>query len=104
MVLTSKMEGGANVIIEAITSGVPTVASDISGNRGMLGEKYAGYFPVGDSIKLAQLIERAATNTEFYRRLKTQCAARAPLFSPERERAALLKLINQCITQKQRRS
>ena len=104
MVLTSKMEGGANVIIEAITSGVPTVASDISGNRGMLGEKYAGYFPVGDSIKLAQLIERAATNTEFYRRLQTQCAARAPLFSPERERAALLKLINKCITQKQRRS
>jgi putative glycosyltransferase (TIGR04348 family) len=93
MVITSKMEGGANVIIEAVTSGVPVLASDISGNRGMLGENYAGYFPLGDSIKLAQLIDRAASDTQFYRRLKTQCAARAPLFAPERERTALLRLV-----------
>ena len=104
MVITSKMEGGANVIIEAITSGVPILASDISGNRGMLGESYAGYFPVGNSLKLAQLIDRAATDTKFYRRLQTQCAARAPLFTPAREQATLLKLVNKCITQKQRRS
>ena len=93
MVITSKMEGGANVIIEAITSGVPVLASDISGNRGMLGESYAGYFPVGDSLKLAELIERTASDAKFYRRLQAQCAARAPLFLPERERTALLKLL-----------
>lgn len=101
MVITSKMEGGANVIIEAVTSGVPVLASDISGNRGMLGEDYAGYFPLGDSIKLAHLIDRAASDTKFYRRLQAQCAARAPLFAPERERAALLKLVDSCITKKQ---
>ncbi len=104
MVITSIMEGGANVIIEAITSGVPVLASDISGNRGMLGEKYAGYFPVGDSLKLAQLIKLTATDKKFYRHLQTQCAARAPLFSPELEHATLLKLVNKCINQKQRRS
>jgi len=100
MVITSKMEGGANVIIEAVTSGVPVLASDISGNRGMLGDNYAGYFPLGDSIKLAQLIDRAATDAKFYRSLQAQCAARAPLFAPERERAALLKILDRCITNK----
>ena len=100
MVLTSKMEGGANVIIEAVTSGVPVLASDISGNRGMLGENYAGYFPLGDSIKLAQLIDRAASDIKFYSRLQSQCAARAPLFSPEREQAVLLKMVDSCITKK----
>jgi putative glycosyltransferase (TIGR04348 family) len=100
MVITSKMEGGANVIIEAVTSGVPVLASDISGNRGMLGENYAGYFPLGDSIKLACLIDRAASDTKFYSRLQAQCAARATLFSPERERAVLLELVDSCITKK----
>jgi putative glycosyltransferase (TIGR04348 family) len=99
MAITSRMEGGANVIIEAITSGVPVVASDIPGNRGMLGEKYTGYFPPGDSLKLAQLIERAAGDPEFYGRLQAQCAARAPLFAPERERSSLLELLENCFTQ-----
>jgi putative glycosyltransferase (TIGR04348 family) len=94
MVITSTMEGGANVICEAITSGVPVLASDISGNRGMLGEEYAGYFALGDSIKLAQLIDRAASDMKFYRRLRTQCADRAALFAPERERAAVIKLLH----------
>jgi putative glycosyltransferase (TIGR04348 family) len=94
MVITSKMEGGANVIIEAITSGVPVLASDIGGNRGMLGPDYAGYFPVGDRHALARLIDHALTDTAFYARLKTQCAARAPLFSPEREKAAVSHLVD----------
>lgn len=97
MVIASKMEGGANVIIEALTSGVPVLASDISGNRGMLGDDYAGYFPVGDSIKLAQLIDLAASDAKFHSQLQDQCAARAPLFSPERERQVLLKLMDSCI-------
>ena len=102
MVITSKMEGGANVIIESVTCGVPVLASDIPGNRGMLGEKYAGYFPLGDSLKLAQLVDRAASDSKFYNRLQTQCAARAPLFAPERERAALLKLMDNCLNQTKR--
>lgn len=102
MVISSIMEGGANVIIEAITSGVPVLASDISGNRGMLGENYAGYFPLGDSLKLARLIERAASDTKFSQRLQKQCAARTPLFSPQRERAALLKLVDNCFIHNQR--
>lgn len=93
LVLTSKMEGGANVIIEALTSGVPVLASDIPGNRGMLGDDYAGYFPVGDSHALAHLIDRAVADSAFLAQLRSQCAARAPLFAPQREQAALLRLM-----------
>jgi putative glycosyltransferase (TIGR04348 family) len=97
MVIASKMEGGANVIVEAVTSGVPVLASDISGNRGMLGEDYAGYFPVGDSAALARLIERARSDASFLAPLRAQCAARAPLFLPEREKAAVLQLVDNAL-------
>ncbi|MEN3292159.1 MAG: hypothetical protein V7642_1412 [Burkholderiales bacterium] len=97
MVIASKMEGGANVIIEAVTSGVPVLASDISGNRGMLGADYAGYFPLGDSEALALMIDRSVTDPAFYSRLKTQCDARAALFSPQRERAAVLQLVDNLV-------
>jgi putative glycosyltransferase (TIGR04348 family) len=94
MVIASAMEGGANVICEAVTSGVPVAASDIDGNRGMLGEDYAGYFPFGDAAALARLIERAATEPAFYAQLRRQCEARAPLFAPAREQSDLLQLMD----------
>lgn len=96
-VIASRMEGGANVIVEAVTSGVPVLASDIPGNRGMLGEDYAGYFPVGDSQALADMIDHAAADPHFYAALRKQCDARASLFTPERERAAVLQLIDNLI-------
>lgn len=96
-VLASRMEGGANVVIEAIRSGVPVLASDISGNRGMLGDDYAGYFPLGDSEALARLIDRAVAEPAFYGQLRAQCDARAELFAPEREQAALLQLLDNLI-------
>ncbi|MFL6707207.1 MAG: selenoneine biosynthesis selenosugar synthase SenB, partial [Massilia sp.] len=94
MVIASKMEGGANVIIEAVTSGVPVIASDISGNRGMLGEDYAGYFAVGDAAGLARMMDRIAQDGAFAALLRRQCAARAALFAPEAEQAALLQLVD----------
>lgn len=97
MVISSRMEGGANVIIEAVTSGVPVLASDISGNRGMLGDDYAGYFPLRDSRALACLIDRAVKDPAFYAHLQLQCAARSKIFSPERENAAVLQLVDNCL-------
>jgi putative glycosyltransferase (TIGR04348 family) len=94
MAICSRMEGGANVIIEAITSGVPVLASSVKGNRGMLGEDYAGLFPLGDAAALAQLVDRVAVDERFRQKLLRQCAARRPLFSPARERAALLDLVD----------
>ncbi len=94
MAITSRMEGGANVIIEAVTSGVPVLASDINGNRGMLGDDYAGYFRPGDAAALARLIERSIIDAPFYALLRRQCQARAALFAPEAERAALCDLVD----------
>jgi putative glycosyltransferase (TIGR04348 family) len=94
MVIASRMEGGANVIIEAVTCGVPVLASDISGNRGMLGEDYAGYFTPGDAEALARLAERSIADPSFEALLRRQCAARAPLFAPAAEQAALRELVD----------
>ncbi|WP_332855654.1 selenoneine biosynthesis selenosugar synthase SenB [Duganella sp. S19_KUP01_CR8] len=94
MAIASHMEGGANVIIEAVCSGVPVLASDISGNHGMLGDDYAGYFPAGDAAALARLIDRALDEPDFYTLLRAQCDARRPLFSPAAEQTALLELVD----------
>ena len=94
MVIASHMEGGANVIIEAVTSGVPVLASHIDGNLGMLGNGYAGYFPPGDAAALARLLERLAGDPDFDALLRRQCAARAPLFAPAAEQAALCDLVD----------
>lgn len=94
MALTSHMEGGANVIIEAVCAGVPVLASDIGGNRGMLGDDYAGYFPAGDAAALAQLIDRVINDQQFHAVLRVQCDVRAALFAPAAEQAALLELVD----------
>jgi putative glycosyltransferase (TIGR04348 family) len=93
LVVPSRMEGGANVIIEAVTCGVPVLASAVDGNRGMLGDDYAGYFPLGDAASLAALADRTVTDPAFHALLRAQCARRAPLFAPTRERAAVLELV-----------
>src|SRR5437867_3187027 len=49
LVHMSRIEGGANVVIEAVRSQVPVLASRIDGNVGLLGTGYEGYFPVGDA-------------------------------------------------------
>jgi putative glycosyltransferase (TIGR04348 family) len=94
LVLSSRMEGGANVICEAVMAGTPVLATRIPGNIGMLGTDYAGYFPFGDEAALADLLSRAETDPDFYRTLLDQCAARAALFEPAHEAAAVQALVD----------
>jgi putative glycosyltransferase (TIGR04348 family) len=91
----SIMEGGANVIVEALTCGTPVVASEMSGNVGMLGKDYPGYFPVGDAAALAGLLEKCLDDSNFYSRLNNAAKARAPLFAPEAEKKSLNKLVSE---------
>ena len=93
LVVSSRMEGGANVVCEAAAIGVPVLASRIPGNVGMLGAAYPGYYPLGDERRLAALIRRAATDSAFYRSLARGVAARAPLFRPRAERSALARVV-----------
>lgn len=89
LVVSSRMEGGANVIAEAARLGTPVLASSVPGNIGMLGRGYPGYYPLGDERSLARLMARAEREPEFYRRLRRALAARRHLFAPAAERAAL---------------
>ncbi|MCJ2012914.1 selenoneine biosynthesis selenosugar synthase SenB [Methylobacterium sp. J-076] len=93
MVLSSHMEGGANVISEAVVSGLPVLASRIDGSVGLLGPAYPGYFPKSDTAALAGLLHRAETDPDYLRELDAACAARRPFFAPERERAQLGALL-----------
>ena len=93
MVLSSRSEGGANVISEAIVAGVPILASRMDGNVGLLGADYPGYFPFGDTQALARLLWRIEADARFAARLRRAIARRAPLFKPEREVAAWRKLL-----------
>ncbi|HEU4924446.1 MAG TPA: selenoneine biosynthesis selenosugar synthase SenB [Burkholderiales bacterium] len=93
MVISSRMEGGANVVCEALRIGVPVLASRISGNVGVLGAGYAGYFPVEDERALARLVTRAATNATYYRKLKAQIAPLRRRVAPQAEARALLAVI-----------
>ena len=93
----SRMEGGAHVIMEAITSGTAVVASAVSGNVGMLGRDYEGLFPWGDADAACALLRRCRQETamgfaapsHLLARLLAQCRLRAPLFAPEAETRAL---------------
>jgi glycosyltransferase involved in cell wall biosynthesis len=89
LIVPSVMEGGANVIVEAATSGTAVLASDCDGNVGMLGEDYPGYFPVGNAQALASLVLRCRDEPGYLRQLERRCAARARCFRPESERRAL---------------
>ena len=93
MVISSKMEGGANVVTEAIAAGTPVIASRIAGNIGMLGLDYAGYYALEDEHALARLLTRAETEPNFYALLKKQCAARRKLVTPKAELSGLRKLL-----------
>lgn len=95
MVIGSLMEGGANVVSEAIAIGVPVLASDIPGNRGLLGEAYPGYFPVGDAAALGTLLARAATPGGFLKRLAGAVRRRQHLVAPQREMRAWRDLLGE---------
>src|SRR5687768_2209012 len=93
MVISSRMEGGANVVCEALRIGVPVLASRISGNVGLLGGRYPGYFPLEDTRALAVLIAKARDNRAFYATLKRQIGRLRPMVDPGREARALLSAV-----------
>jgi glycosyltransferase involved in cell wall biosynthesis len=95
LVLTSKMEGGANVVSEAIVLGVPVLSSRISGSVGLLGDDYPGYFEVGDTAGLAALLHRAEADRAFLRELRGRVRTLAPLHRPARERDAWRKILRE---------
>ena len=66
LALTSTSEGTPNVLLEAMSCGVPCVATGVGDTALVLGER-ARVFPVGDARALAALFLREATNTDAAR-------------------------------------
>ncbi len=94
LVLSSIMEGGANVISEALAASTPVLSTRIPGSVGLLGEDYPGYFGVGATEELAELIWRAESDSAFYGDLKRRCEERKWLTDPALELESWKTLLN----------
>ncbi len=70
MVISSCMEGGVNVVIEALAAGVLVIALCIFGNVGMLGADYVGYYLFGNERVLVRLLWCVESDPEFYCKFK----------------------------------
>ena len=64
-----------------------------SGSIGLLGDDYPGYFPVGDTATLAQMLEKVERDKGFYRELEEWCGQLTPLVHPDRERESWQELL-----------
>jgi putative glycosyltransferase (TIGR04348 family) len=95
MVLTSRLEGGANAVSEAIACSVPVISSRISGSIGLLGEAYPGYFPFGDTQALSDLLIQAETDAQFYESLASWGQHLGSLVNPAEELRAWQELLRE---------
>jgi len=86
MVLSSKMEGGANVISEACVAGLPIIASNIVGSIGLLGKSYPGYYPVGKTNALRKQLLNAEMDHTYLSDLQKLCVKKSPLFNYKKEK------------------
>lgn len=98
----SRLEGGAHVVMEAVQSGTPVLASRVDGNVGMLGADYGGYFAPGDTEALVALLRRCRREQlsgapGLLDTWWAQCQQRAPLFDPAAERETLRRLLAEAL-------
>jgi glycosyltransferase involved in cell wall biosynthesis len=68
--LASEYEGQSNALMEAMSAGVPVVASDIAGNRDLVVPGETGHlYPVGDRAELARCTRELLEDPALARRL-----------------------------------
>jgi putative glycosyltransferase (TIGR04348 family) len=94
MIISSRQEGGANVVSEAIMADLPIIASKIDGNIGLLGTNYNGYYPAEDTQALTKLLIRIEIDAAFLKELSAQIRALKPKFTEKQELAAWKALLN----------
>lgn len=94
LVLSSRVEGAANVLSEAIVNGVPVLATRIDASTGALGEDYPGLFDVGDTKGLARLMEAAESDPAFLASLARSVAGQKHRFSREAELQSIRSLLD----------
>lgn len=94
-VSSSRHEGGANAVSEALAIGIPILTTRIPGTLGLLGADYPGTFEVEDTQGLADLMLRAETDADFYGTLEKACQGRAYLTDPGQELESWRELLGE---------
>jgi glycosyltransferase involved in cell wall biosynthesis len=86
LVLTSRFEGLPNVVLEAMTAGLPILATDVSDLAELITEGQEGWVvPVGDDAALAERLTRFANLSAAKREdMKANARALGATFSVER--------------------
>jgi putative glycosyltransferase (TIGR04348 family) len=102
--LTSEIEGGANVLGEAVIAGTPPIASRIPACVAALGADYPGLFPAHDTAALAALLARAENDDAFYDDLRAASRARRELFLPSAEESAWRALLDSTLARARSRT
>lgn len=91
---TSRIEGGANVVSEALAIGVPVVGTRIDGNTGLLGDDYPGLVPIGDHAALATLLDTLERDPLALADLQARVDSRRHLTEPDNERRAWAEVLS----------
>jgi putative glycosyltransferase (TIGR04348 family) len=95
LVVSSFAEGGANVVTEAIASGIPVLSSRIEGSIGLLGDNHLGYFAPGDTRGLADLLLATERDAQFRAELVHRSEELRPLVDPARELESFRALLSE---------
>ncbi len=93
MAITSRSEGGARVVSEAVMADTPVISTRVDGVVGLLGEDYPGFFPVGEEEALAALLWRCESDLGFFDKLVQAARAMQARFHPEAEADALVRAV-----------
>ncbi len=97
LILCSVLEGGANVVTEAIAARTPVICSRVAGSMGLLGAHYGGFFEVGDTEEAARLLGRLENDADYFATLTEHVAGLQPMVSREREREAWRRLLDEAM-------
>lgn len=102
-VLASRSEGCANVLLEAMSHGVPVLATRVGGTPELVRHDREGWLvPRGDPPSLAGAIERLWRFPALGRRAGARARRRAETFTPARSARVLASTLYQLVASKAR--
>lgn len=97
--LTSRWEGMPNVVIEAMASGVPAIATDVGGTRELIRSDVDGFVvPEGDVESFVARSRDLLRDDARWRQFATAARARAEEFSSARMVAAMSQLYEEVLS------
>lgn len=97
-VTASELEGLPLTLLEAMSYGIPCLASDIPPHREVLGDDHPWFFPVGDVTMLAALLDTAAASPDLRAELGERGRRRvAGQFSWDKAAAAVAALYDRAL-------